>query len=122
MSYITLVNLNIYDNKEDISKSNFQDESLFRVMKSKCDVKCKNGFGTKPKGDNRKIIDRNNWKHIDKNLLESEYYITCNLLRPFNENYSKIKVIADFIAGYDTKKEDIVIHNDKKTNYLKHNR
>ena len=97
-----------FDHKEaiEVSPSTFSDESLMRVL-----LKRWNGKINKVDRDvdvYSDWIDRSFWR-VDSEKLHSNGYITCNFLRPFVDNFERIKPIADYIFGEDVSVDDVIL-------------
>lgn len=115
LSYEDLVNswvdIKVYDHKEAINVDayTFSDESLYRVLINKWNPKkdriC---FANRNVNIKNEWIDRS-WWGINVRKLNEGKYVCCNFLRPFDENYSKIEPLVDFIYGEKMLKENVII-------------
>ena len=98
---------NPIDNKESLSNlfSNFSDESLLRyfVVKHPEPSFIYNVLHKENREDGyllkcTKRVDRGWWHKFDINLLNNNYYIDSQPLRPFKNNYLKLKPILRYIG------------------------
>jgi|14_taG_2_1085336.scaffolds.fasta_scaffold10436_4 hypothetical protein len=108
----TFCRLNIFDHKEDVLKDPnlFSDESATRALISKWSKNKNINFVDRNVDIQERWIDRSWWpSSIDAEKLKSNYYVTCNFLRPLSENFSKIKPIADFIFENNTVESEVVL-------------
>ena len=80
--------------KEDISVLNFSDESTIRALSKNKNIK----FTEINRNVDAKVdwIDRS-WWSIDERKMNKLGYVTCNFLRPFSSNFSKIQPVVEFI-------------------------
>lgn len=112
LNYIDLIKsftgVKIFDRKEaiEIDPGTFSDESLMRVLlsiwggkifKARRDVNVKQDW-----------IDRS-WWNVDIRKLHSDGYVTCNFLRPFKDNFEKIKPVADYIFNKSVNIDDVIL-------------
>ena len=90
----SLVGLRVYDDKEDVSVLNFSDESTIRALSKNKNIK----FTEINRNVDVKVdwIDRS-WWSIDEQKMKKLGYVTCNFLRPFSSNFSKIQPVVEFI-------------------------
>ena len=108
----SFIGIREFDHKEaiEISPDIFSDESLMRVL-----LRRWNGEINKVNRDvnvHSDWIDRS-WWNIDREKLHSGGYITCNFLRPFVDNFERIKPVADYIFGDDVDVDDVILNEDR---------
>jgi len=117
---MSFIGMRVYDNQEDVSKLNFSDESLFRVLNSRWD-KNKNVILFESQMKNLQSIYRGGIKNIDVESLSSQLYKEANLYRPFDKNFEMMKPLCDFLIKNDCGINDVVIGigKTKSTDYLK---
>lgn len=109
------IDLKIFDHKEDITGTYFSDESLMRVLLSRWNS---NKIKIIKHHEIPKVaLDRSCW-NIDNNLLNNGVYQYANMLRPFNNYYDSMIPVVEYIFGSEMLKDDVIIKNSKKTNYL----
>lgn len=108
----SLIGLRVYDNKEDITAVNFSDESTIRALAKNKNIK----FTDINRGVNVRTdwIDRS-WWSIDEMKMKNLGYVTCNFLRPFSSNFSKIQPVVDFIFDHQVHPSSTIFKlKDKK--------
>lgn len=91
-----LSGLKIFDDKEDISKPNFSDESLNRALihKNQIDVQ-----HIKREIDiHSDWIDRS-WWNLDESKLNRGEYIESNLLRPYSKYEKQLSPIENYLIS-----------------------
>lgn len=95
------------DGKESLSLpfSRFSDESLLRyfITRHKENEFISSVLHKEDRIDGRlqkcvKRVDRGWWYKFDINLLNNNYYIDSQPLRPFNNNYSRLKPLLSYIG------------------------
>jgi len=98
--FFTFINsfksINVYDHKEDISGSEFSDESLLRVLIERSNVDVVHA--RRDVDVSAEWVDRSFW-NLDIEKLHSEGYVLVNFLRPLMPHFEEIKPIIDYIYG-----------------------
>lgn len=85
----------------------FSDESLIRALIKRNNMVEFIQHVPRNVDIRREWIDRS-WWGIDVNKLMNGKYVECNMLRPFRENYGKMKDVVGYIYGNVPKLEDVV--------------
>lgn len=106
----SFIDLRKFDHKEaiNVDKNIFSDESLVRVLVSRWSPDFYNITRVRRDVDIFNYwIDRSWWK-IDLNKLNNGEYVFCNFLRPFKDNYVKIKPVVDYILEEDLELNEVI--------------
>lgn len=108
LSYFDLIRswegIRVHDRKENIKNppGDFSDESLMRALIGRWDKESKLVTHIERNVDiHNEWIDRT-WWNIDEEKLGKGKYITCNMLRPMDENLEYIEPLIEYVYGSET--------------------
>lgn len=96
-------NISVFDEKEDITKENFSDESLWRVLIDRNqDPDCRQRVNIKYINRDINIhtqwLDRSWWgANLNTENLHNDYYVTCNFKRPMEDHFSDCEQIFNCV-------------------------
>ena len=103
------IDFRVFDHKEAINNSPdvFSDESLIRALIKTRNIESKVQHVCRGENPDITWIDRACWR-VNEKWMESGGYSCCNMLRPFEPNYDRIKPVIRYIYGRDVSKEEII--------------